>query len=51
MFAVALAVAGIVLLALAGLNINGPRFRPEWLGLACITAALLLPALSATAHR
>ncbi len=38
-------VAGVVLLVLAGLNVRGPRFAPEWLGLACVAAALSVPVL------
>jgi hypothetical protein len=36
-----LAVIGVVLLALAGVNVAGPRFNPGWLGLAFVSAALL----------
>jgi uncharacterized membrane protein YhdT len=51
MFAVLFAVAGIVLLALAGLNIRGRHFAPEWFGLACLAVALLLPAFTVAVHR
>lgn len=36
-----LAVIGVILLILAGLNIGGPRFNPGWLGLALVAAAFL----------
>lgn len=36
-----LALVGVVLLALAGVNIAGPRFSPGWLGLAFVAAAVL----------
>lgn len=36
-----LALIGIVLLVLAGLNVAAPRFNPGWLGLAFIAAAFL----------
>lgn len=42
-----LILAGIVLLALAGANVRGPRFSPEWYGFACLAAALLAPVLDA----
>lgn len=34
-----LAIVGLVLLVLAGLNIRAPHFSPEWLGLAALAAA------------
>lgn len=43
---VVLAVAGIVLLILAGLNVRGPRFAPEWWGLSCLAAAWAAPAFA-----
>lgn len=36
-----LALIGIVMLVLAGVNVAEPRFNPGWLGLACISAAVL----------
>lgn len=36
-----LALIGIVLLILAGVNVGGPRFNPGWLGLAFVAAAVL----------
>lgn len=36
-----LALIGVVLLVLAGVNVATPRFNPGWLGLAFIAAALL----------
>lgn len=36
-----LALIGVVLLVLAGLNVAAPRFNPGWLGLACISAAVM----------
>ena len=36
-----LALIGVILLALAGFNVHGPRFSPGWLGLALITLAVL----------
>lgn len=36
-----LAIIGVILLALAGVNVAGPRFSPGWLGLAFVFAALL----------
>lgn len=38
-----LAIAGAVQLALAGLSIGGPRYRPEWMGLACLALAVTWP--------
>jgi hypothetical protein len=35
------AVIGVILLALAGLNVGGPRFNPGWLGLAFVALAVL----------
>lgn len=34
-----LVLAGLILFVLAGLNVYGPRFHPEWFGLACLAAA------------
>jgi hypothetical protein len=34
-----LALIGVVLLVLAGVNVSAPRFSPGWLGLAFISAA------------
>lgn len=36
-----LALIGVVLLALAGFNVGGPRFSPGWLGLAFVALAIL----------
>jgi len=36
-----LALIGIVLLVLAGVNVAAPRFNPGWLGLAFVFAAVL----------
>jgi hypothetical protein len=36
-----LAVIGLVLLILAGLNVAGPRFSPGWFGVAFIALAVL----------
>ncbi len=41
-----LALIGVVLLVLAGLNVTAPRFNPGWLGLAFIAAAGLWVPLS-----
>ena len=38
-----LAIAGVVQLVLAGLAIGGRRYRPEWMGLACLTFAVTWP--------
>lgn len=38
-----LAIAGVVQLVLAGLSIGGPRYRPEWMGLACLALAATWP--------
>lgn len=35
-----LALIGVVLLVLAGVNVAGPRFNPGWLGLAFLAAAV-----------
>lgn len=42
-----LVIAGVVQLALAGRNISGPHYRPEWMGLACVAAALTWPVVAA----
>ena len=44
-----LALIGVVLLFLAGVNVAGPRFNPGWLGLACVALAWAWPALTALA--
>lgn len=36
-----LALIGVVLLVLAGINVTAERFNPAWLGLALVAAALL----------
>jgi hypothetical protein len=36
-----LALIGVVLLVLAGVNVGGPRFAPGWLGLAFVALAVL----------
>jgi hypothetical protein len=36
-----LALIGVILLVLAGVNVAAPRFNPGWLGLAFISAAVL----------
>ena len=46
MFVFVMAGAAMVLFALAGLNVRGPRFAPEWWGLACVTAALFAEVLA-----
>ena len=40
-----LAIAGVVQLVLAGLSIGGPRYRPEWMGLACLALAVTWPTI------
>lgn len=47
MLPVLLVIAGLILLCLAGLNVRGPRFAPEWFGLACLAAAAFAPLLAA----
>lgn len=47
MFVAFFALAGIVLLILAGLNVVGPRFAPQWLGFACLALAAFQPAFNA----
>jgi hypothetical protein len=42
-----LALIGVILLVLAGLNVAAPRFSPGWLGLAFVAAAVLWAPLSA----
>jgi hypothetical protein len=39
MIVLLLVVAGVILLVLAGANITGRRFAPQWYGLACLAAA------------
>jgi hypothetical protein len=36
-----LALIGVILLALAGVNVGAPRFEPGWLGLAFVALAVL----------
>lgn len=36
-----LALIGVILLALAGFNLGGPRFNPGWLGLGFVALAVL----------
>jgi hypothetical protein len=38
--AAVLALIGVILLVLAGLNVAGPRFAPGWLGLAFLALAV-----------
>lgn len=45
-----LAVAGVILLVVAGANVRGPRFAPEWYGLACLALAWTWPALTVLAR-
>lgn len=41
------ALAGVLLLVLAGVNVGGTHARLEWLGLACLaTAVVLIPAIN-----
>lgn len=42
-----LALIGVVLLVLAGLNVGAPRFNPGWLGVACIALAVLWTPITA----
>lgn len=35
-----LAVIGVIFLLLAGVGVSAPRFQPQWLGFACLAAAL-----------
>lgn len=35
-----LALIGVILLLLAGLGVNSPRFQPQWLGFAFLAAGL-----------
>lgn len=44
-----LALVGIVLYVLAGANVRGPRFAPEWYATACIAAAFFWPHLTTIA--
>lgn len=46
-FVALLIIAGVILLVLAGLNVQSPRFAPQWLGLACLALAAFMPALQA----
>lgn len=45
-----LALIGVVLLVLAGVNVTAPRFNPGWLGLAFIAAAILWAPLTNIGH-
>lgn len=45
--AAVLALIGVILLVLAGLNVSGSRFAPGWLGLAFIALAWTLAPLAA----
>lgn len=38
-----LAIAGVVQLALTGMSVDGPRYKPEWMGLACLALAVTWP--------
>ncbi len=38
-----LAIAGVAQLVLAGLSVGGPRYKPEWMGLACLAFAVTWP--------
>lgn len=40
------ALIGVILLALAGFNVGGPRFNPGWLGLAFVALAILWPSIT-----
>jgi hypothetical protein len=40
-----LAIAGVIQLVLAGLSVGGPRYRPEWMGLACLAFAAMWPTI------
>jgi len=40
--ALILAIAAMIFFALAGINIRGPRFTPEWFGVGCAFAALFV---------
>jgi drug/metabolite transporter (DMT)-like permease len=51
MFAALFVIAGIVLLVLAGFNVRGPRFAPEWLGFACLAVAGFLSILTTALPR
>lgn len=39
------AIAAVVFFVLAGLNISGRMFRPEWFGASCAAVALFWPIL------
>lgn len=39
-------ILAVVLFVLAGLNVRGPRFAPEWFGVACLAVAFGWPLLS-----
>lgn len=42
-----LVIAGVVQLVLAGCGVAGRRYRPEWMGLACLAAAVTWPIVRA----
>lgn len=44
---VLLIAVGVVQLALAGVSVSGGRYKPEWMGLACLAAALTWPIVRA----
>lgn len=41
-----LVLAGIVLLAVAGVGVSRPRFQPQWIGFACLAAGFGWAALT-----
>lgn len=47
LFLVLLVIAGVGQLALAGFSVSGRRYRPEWMGLACLALAVTWPILRA----
>lgn len=51
MIVLLLVVAGIILLVLAGANVVGRRFTPQWYGLACLAAAYFADVLSRAGAR
>lgn len=46
MFPALLAVLGAVLLFVAGVGVDHPRFKPQWLGFGCLALALTWPVLA-----
>ena len=46
-FLLLLVLAGVAQLALAGFSVSGRRYRPEWMGLACLALAVTWPILKA----